>query len=113
MSFMQGYLTVMNTQQQDIKKHMNSHLQEDGEAYGWPVANAFNATWLQHIEMGRAIWDNQNTKLKLRLAFMWHQVDPTPHAWIASHPLYREATTLTLPPSQRHHKNFQPYSQSR
>ena len=36
-SFVQGYLTVINTPKQDIKKQMNSHLQdlmEDGEAYG-------------------------------------------------------------------------------
>ena len=35
MAFVKGYLTVMDTQKQDIKKHMNSHLQdlmEDGEA---------------------------------------------------------------------------------
>ena len=37
MAFVQGYLTVMDTQNKDIKKYMNSHLQdlmEDGEAYG-------------------------------------------------------------------------------
>ena len=47
MSFVQGYLTVMDTQRQDLKKHMSSHLQdlmEDAEAYRWLVARAFHGT---------------------------------------------------------------------
>ena len=88
----------MDTQRQDIKKHMNSCLQDimkDGAAYRWPVARDFHATWLQHIEMGRATWDGQGTQLKLRQALRWHRVVPPPphtHRGIASHPPSRETT---------------------
>ena len=54
MAFVQGYLTVMNTQTPDIKKQMNDHLQdlmEDGEAYGWPVVRDFHSTWLPCCSM--------------------------------------------------------------
>ena len=74
---MDGYQTVIDTQTQDIKKHTNSHLQdlmEDGETYGWPVVRDFYSTWLQHIDMGRATWDDHVTKMKLRWTLMWHRV---------------------------------------
>ena len=75
MAFVREYLIVMDSQPQDIKAVMESHLQdliEDGEAYGWPVVRDFHSTWLQHIEMGRVTWDDHATKLKLTL--VWHRV---------------------------------------
>ena len=65
MAFVQGYLIVMDSQPQDTKECMNSHLQdpmEDGEAYRWPVVRDFHCTWLQHIEMGKATWDDHTTQ---------------------------------------------------
>ena len=113
MSFVQGYLAVMDTQTQDIKKYMNSHLQdlmEDGDGYGWPVVRDFHFTWLQHTEMSRATWDDHVTKLKLRRTLVWHQVisamqgsPPIPH------PERQQPYPLPPPPpssaSQHHPEN--------
>ena len=52
MAFVSGYLIVMDSQHQDTKAFLDSHLQdimEDVEAYGWPVVRDFHSTWLQHI----------------------------------------------------------------
>ena len=69
MACLRGNLIVMDSQPQDTKALMDSHLadlMEDREVYGWPLVRDFHSTWLQHIEMGRATWDNHATKLKLR-----------------------------------------------
>ena len=67
MAFVRGYLIVNDSQHQGIKAALiDSHLQdpmEDLEAYGWPVVRDFHSTWLQHIEMGRATWDDHVAKL--------------------------------------------------
>ena len=68
-SFVNGYIEVLNTVNQDTKVHMLSHPQKlmvDGVAYGWQVVLNYHAAWLQHIKQGRATWGNEHTKLKLR-----------------------------------------------
>ena len=77
MMFVNGYLEVLARMVQDTKVHMLSHLQwlmADGEVYGWPVVLAYHAAWLQHLEQGRAMWGDDDTKLKLRHACVWHRV---------------------------------------
>ena len=47
---------------------MSAHLKElmeDCEHFGWPMVRAYHAVWLQHIDQGRATWDNEATHLKL------------------------------------------------
>ena len=78
---------MMNSQPHDTKALTDSNLQdlmEDGEADRWQVVMDFHSTWLQHIEMGRATWDDHTTKLKLRHL----SVAPGghPHAGIISQP---------------------------
>ena len=75
MAFVREYLIVMDSQTQNIKTLMESHLQdlmEDREAYGWLVVRNFHSTWLQYIEMGRVLWDDHATKLRLRRTLVWH-----------------------------------------
>ena len=77
MALVREYLIIMDSQPQDIKALMDSHVQglmEGRKAYGWPVVSDYHTTWLQHIEMGRATWDNHTTKLKLRCTLVWHRV---------------------------------------
>ena len=50
---------------------------EDGETFGWPTVRAYHAVWLQHIEQGRATWDDETTRLKLRRYLVWHRMAPS------------------------------------
>ena len=75
MAFVNGYLTVRLRELPHIQALVLDHLQElmeDGEHYGWPVVRAYHATWLQHIEQGRAAWEDDAVKLKLQPALVWH-----------------------------------------
>ena len=77
MAFMNGYLSVMALESQDIKPRMLTHLQEimeDGEACGWPVIQSYHVAWLQHLEQCQATWEDKATKLKLIWALVWHQI---------------------------------------
>ena len=50
MAFVNGYLSVMALESQQVKVSMLAQLQdmmEDGEAYGWPIVVSYNAAWLQ------------------------------------------------------------------
>ena len=79
MAFVDGYITVINREPLPIKKLMLAHLQElmeDGEHYGCPAVRAYHAAWLQHMEQGRAACGDEDTKLKLRRALVWHRVVP-------------------------------------
>ena len=60
MAFVRGHLILKDSQPQDT--HLQD-LMEDGKAHGWRVVRDFQSTWLQHIEMGRATWNNHATKL--------------------------------------------------
>ena len=55
MAFVNGYISVMAMEMEQVKVRMLSHLQEmmeDGEAYGWPAILSYDAAWLQHFEHG-------------------------------------------------------------
>ena len=59
---------------------MSTHLteiMEDGETFRWPVVRAYHAVWLQHLEQGRATWDDEATRLKLCRALVWHRMAPS------------------------------------
>ena len=95
LAFVNGYLSVMALESQNIKARMLTHLQEimeDGEAYGWPVVQYYHAAWLQHMEQGRVSWEDETTKLKLRRALVWHRVLlPTESSSAPSHPTRQQA----------------------
>ena len=87
MAFVNGYLAVMALESPHIKDSMLSHLQElieDGDVYGCSMVLAYLTAWLQQLELGQAMWDDEVTKLKLRHALVWHRV--MPHTKAASAP---------------------------
>ena len=48
--FVNGYLTVMAEELEEVKSHMLRHLQElmaDEKAYGWTCIISYHAAWLQ------------------------------------------------------------------
>ena len=76
---------------------MSAHLQEmmeDGEALGWSVVRAYNTVWLQHLEQGRATWNDEVTRLKLRRTLVWHRMAPS------SQPSTTPATTTPQAPTR-------------
>ena len=81
MAFVNGYLTIMSVQKDYIKDKMAVHLQErmeDRETFGWPVVRAYHAVWLYHLEQGRAIWNDEVTRLKLQRALVWYRIALSP-----------------------------------
>ena len=80
MAFITGYITIVDLQSEPLRKLMSAHLKEfmeDGETFGWPV-RAYHAVWLQHIEQGRATWEDETTRLKLHRSLVWHRMAPIP-----------------------------------
>ena len=68
MAFVNGYLAIMSLQKDTLRDKMAIHLQEmmeDGETFRWPVVRAYHSVWLQHLEQGRATWDDEVMRLKL------------------------------------------------
>ena len=95
-------MTIMDLQSDSLKKVMSAHLKElmeDGEHFGWPTVRAYHAVWLQHIEQGRATWDDENTRLKPRRSLVWHRLAPS------SQPSSTPASTPRLLPE---HPDAQP-----
>ena len=80
MAFINGYLTIMSLLKDSLRYKMAVHLQEieDGETFGWPVVRVYNTVWLQHLEQGRATWNDEVTRLKLRWALVLHRIAPSP-----------------------------------
>ena len=80
MAFVTGFITIMDLQSEPLRKKMSTHLKklmEDGETAGWPMVRAYHAVWLQHIEQGRATWEDETTRLKLRRSLVWHRMAPS------------------------------------
>ena len=53
MAFVNGYLSVMAMEMEQVKVRMLNHLQEmmeDREAYVWPAILFYHVAWLQHLE---------------------------------------------------------------
>ena len=53
-------------------------MMEDGDTFVWPMIRVYHAVWLQHLEQGRAIWDDEATRLKLHRSLVWHRIAPIP-----------------------------------
>ena len=67
-AFMNGYISVMAREPEHVKSRILLHLQElmeDGEAYGWEGVCSYHVAWLEHLEQGQAMWDDDVKKLKL------------------------------------------------
>ena len=59
---------------------MSAHVKEimeDGKCFRWPTVRAYHVVWLQHLERGRATWDDEATRLKLHKALVWHREAPS------------------------------------
>ena len=68
MTFINCALKVMAREPEKIKARMLTHLQKlvaYGEHYGWLIIKFYHTAWLQHLKHGRAMGDNELTKLKL------------------------------------------------
>ena len=64
MAFVTGFLTIMDLQSDVLRRKMSAHLKEimeDCETFRWPMVRAYHAVWLQHLEQGRATWDDEAT----------------------------------------------------
>ena len=95
MVFVTGFITIMDLQPEALRRRMSAHLKEimgDGETFGWPVVRAYLVVWLQHLQLGRAMWDDEATRLKLRRALVWHKMAPS------SQPSATPATTAPKAP---------------
>ena len=67
--FLNGYLTVLADEAEDIKQFLPQHLQElmdDAEIYSWRAVRDYHTAWLQNIEQGRTSWKDTDKKAKLR-----------------------------------------------
>ena len=56
--FVNGCLTVIWEEPEDVMGHMLQHLQElieDAQAYGWRSVRDYNAGWLQQLEQEREL----------------------------------------------------------
>ena len=91
MGFVNGYLSIMSLQTYSLRDKKAMHLQEmreDGETFRRPVVRAYHTVWLQHLEQGRATWDDEVTRLKLQRALLWHRIayptKPQPNAAIST-----------------------------
>ena len=59
---------IMTPQKDSLRHKMAVHLKEMmeyGETFGWPMVRAYHTVWLQHLEQGRATWNDEVTRLKL------------------------------------------------
>ena len=73
MAFVNGYLSIMTLQMDILRNKMAIHLQEmmeDGETSRWPIVLAYHAAWHQHLEQGRATWEDE-VRFKPRRALVW------------------------------------------
>ena len=92
---------------------MSAHLKEiveNTESFGWPAVKAYQTVWLQHLEQGRATWNDEATRLKLHRALVLHMMVPSsqPSATQLPHPRLPPKTPrhtgpfrLTSPPGDR------------
>ena len=98
MAFMNRYLSIMALQMDILRNKMTIHLQEmmeDGKTFRWPVVHAYHVAWLQHLEQGRATWDYEATRLKLRRVFFWHSVVPPPEPHLSADQPTQQPTAST------------------
>ena len=77
-----GYLTcaVLGEEHDVVKGFMLAQLQEvmeDADVYGWKCVKGYHPVWRQHIGQGRAAWEDEERKIKLRRVLVWNR-DPIP-----------------------------------
>ena len=104
MALVAGYLTIMDLQPEPLRKKMSAYLKEimeDGETFRLPTVRAYHAVWLQHIEQGRATWNDETTWLKLHRSLVWHRMTPM------SQPSPTLATTSQAPTRAPRHTTTQ------
>ena len=74
--FVRGYLIVLKSvQDTQVKEQMVLHLKElmeDMDVYGWDKVQVFHATWMNQMEQCRCEWTDDDQKVKLRRALVWH-----------------------------------------
>ena len=64
-------------------------MMEDGETFGWPMLRAYHFVWLQHLEQGRATWNDEATWLKLCRALVWLSIaHPAPSPVLHPRPIH-------------------------
>ena len=81
--FVNGYLTGLGEESDEIKGFMLAHLQEvmeDADVYGWKCVRSYPLAWLQQIEQSQAAWGYENRKIKLRRALVWNRAPITTKA---------------------------------
>ena len=57
-----------------IMLHHLQELMEDAEAYGWKSVHSYHPAWLQQLVQGWTSLADEDKKLKLRRALVWHRV---------------------------------------
>ena len=112
--FVNGFLTLRGGESDTTKVSMLLHLQqlmEDTVAYGWETDHSYHAAWLQHLEQGRAIWNDPEKRLTLWRALVWHRVIPTTTAAAArSQPSRQQTQPSVTKPQMRNIVYSQPCS---
>ena len=66
----------MDGQNAAIKALMVAHLAElmaDAKLCWWEAMCSFHATWLQHLEEGKASWEDAKLTIMLHQALVWLQ----------------------------------------
>ena len=60
--FINGYLTVLGEETDEVIGLMLAHLHEvmeDAGVNGWKCVRGYHSAWLQQIEPGRAVWGDE------------------------------------------------------
>ena len=84
--FVSGYIQVMEAEKPAIKPLMAAHLIKLGVMlccmYGWESICTFHAVWLHKLEHGCMTWADEDAKLKLQRALIWHQLTASGQAML-------------------------------
>jgi hypothetical protein len=86
--FVLGYLCVTQEADPKLQPLLYLHLRdmmEDAGIYGLEAVKAFHGVWLNHIEQGRATWQDEHTREKLRRQFVWNAPQAAPKTAPAHH----------------------------
>ncbi len=73
--FVNGFLLMIGEAKPTIAPHMTAILQEameDAQRHPWQSVRACVAIFLQQIEMGRAKWSDDGTRIQLRRTHIWN-----------------------------------------
>jgi hypothetical protein len=73
--FVMGYTIVMEEQKAPLRARMAAHLvqlMKDATKYQWEDIRSYHGIWLQHIESGRAKWEDAHIAQELRQDFIFN-----------------------------------------